>query len=186
MKGRISMKFMQYILFYAFKTNISKVLTNHLIVIIYAIFNLWELWGSLQNWTIFWWRHNRSRWRHNILKFAGLLDFGLIFSKNSRRWNSTFQLLAELRYRHPTFLIQSSKKAPIQKKIHKPDLFSTESIMLNPIVQSDLVTYRGVTILILFLQATNSNCCPDVVYEILVCFFIYLLSNRLFFKTSCL
>ena len=27
--------------------------------------------------------------------------------------------------------------------------------MLNPMVQSDLVTYRGVTILILFLQATN-------------------------------
>ena len=28
--------------------------------------------------------------------------------------------------------------------------------MLNPMVQSDLVTYRGVTILILFLQATNT------------------------------
>ena len=26
--------------------------------------------------------------------------------------------------------------------------------MLNPMVQSDLVTYRGVTIVILFLQAT--------------------------------
>ena len=46
--------------------------------------------------------------------------------KNSRRWNSTFQLLAELRYMHPTFWIQSSKKAPIQKKIHKQDLFSTK------------------------------------------------------------
>ena len=29
--------------------------------------------------------------------------------------------------------------------------------MLNPMVQSDLVTYRGVTILILFLQATIQN-----------------------------
>ena len=28
--------------------------------------------------------------------------------------------------------------------------------MLNPMVQSDLVTYRGGTIVILFLQATNS------------------------------
>ena len=29
--------------------------------------------------------------------------------------------------------------------------------MLNPMVQSDLVTYRGGTILILFLQPTNEN-----------------------------
>ena len=29
--------------------------------------------------------------------------------------------------------------------------------MLNPMVQSDLVTYMGVTIVILFLQATNAN-----------------------------
>ena len=28
--------------------------------------------------------------------------------------------------------------------------------MLNPMVQSDLVTYMGVTIVILFLQATNT------------------------------
>ena len=34
-------------------------------------------------------------------------------------------------------------------------LFSTKSITLNPMVQSDLVTYMGVTLLILFLKATN-------------------------------
>ena len=33
-------------------------------------------------------------------------------------------------------------------------LFSTKSITLNPMVQSDLVTYMGVTLLILFLKAT--------------------------------
>ena len=45
------------------------------------------------------------------------------FSKKKLWVDWTKQLLAELRYRHPTFWIQSSKKALIQKKIHKLDLF---------------------------------------------------------------
>ena len=49
------------------------------------------------------------------------------------------------------------KKHQAKRKSMNQTLFSTKSITLNPMVQSDLVTFRGVTLLILFLQATNVN-----------------------------
>ena len=47
------------------------------------------------------------------------------------------------------------KKHQAKRKSMNQTLFSTKSITLNPMGQSDLVTYMGVTIVILFLQATN-------------------------------
>ena len=49
----------------------------------------------------------------------------------------------------PEKLLQSKRKSINQT------LFSTKSTTLNPMVKSDLVTYRGVTMPNLFLQATN-------------------------------
>ena len=46
------------------------------------------------------------------------------------------------------------KKNQAKRKSMNQTLFSTKSITLNPMVQSDLVTYMGVTLLILFLKAT--------------------------------
>ena len=91
-------------------------MTDHLIVIIYAIFNLWELWGSLENWTIFWWRHNRSRWRHNILKFVGLVDFELIFSK--KQSSSKFDIPAAcwIKEQAPYFLNSIIEKSTNSKE----------------------------------------------------------------------
>ena len=57
----------------------------------------------------------------------------------------------------PYFLSSIIEKTPIQKKIQNPDLFSIESTTLNPMLQSDSVTYSGVTVLILFLQATKHH-----------------------------
>ena len=48
----------------------------------------------------------------------------------------------------PEKLLQSKRKSINQT------LFSTKSTTLNPMVKSDLVTYRGVTMPNLFLQAT--------------------------------
>ena len=49
------------------------------------------------------------------------------------------------------------KKHQAKRKSMNQTLFSTKSITLNPMVQSDLVTYMGVTLLILFLKATIIN-----------------------------
>ena len=46
------------------------------------------------------------------------------------------------------------KKHQAKRKSMNQTLFPTKSITLNPMVQSDLVTYMGVTLLILFLKAT--------------------------------
>ena len=54
----------------------------------------------------------------------------------------------------PTFRFQPSKKHQAKRKSINQTLFSTKSTMLNPMVQSHLVTYRGVTVLVLFLHAT--------------------------------
>ena len=53
----------------------------------------------------------------------------------------------------PEKLLQSKRKSINQT------LFSTKSTTLNPMVKSDLVTYRGVTMPNLFLQATNDKKC---------------------------
>ena len=53
------------------------------------------------------------------------------------------------------------KKHQAKRKSMNQTLFSTKSITLNPMVQSDLVTYMGVTLLILFLKATITRSSPS-------------------------
>ena len=60
----------------------------------------------------------------------------------------------------PEKLLQSKRKSINQT------LFSTKSTTLNPMVKSDLVTYRGVTMPNLFLQATNT-----IFFSVLQCSF---------------
>ena len=58
-----------------------------------------------------------------------------------------------------TLLFDFKLEKPLQskRKSINQTLFSTKSTTLNPIVKSDLVTYRGVTMPNLFLQATNMS-----------------------------
>ena len=141
MKGRISMKLMQYIPFYAFKTYMQWLLTDHLIFIIYTIFNLWELWGSLENWTIFWWRHNRSRWRHNILIFNGSRDLGLIFQQKRFLGGLDQPAACWISYKTPYFSDFNLWKIPhFKNKSINQTSFSIKSTTLNPMVKSDMAT----------------------------------------------
>ena len=57
-----------------------------------------------------------------------------------------------------TLLFDFKLEKPLQskRKSINQTLFSTKSTTLNPMVKSDLVTYRGVTMPNLFLQATNT------------------------------
>ena len=91
-------------------------MTDYLIFLIYAIFNLWKLWGSLENWTIFWWRHNRSRWRHKILKFVGVLDFGLIFSKKQSSLKFDIPAACWIKVQAPYFLNSIIEKSTNSKE----------------------------------------------------------------------
>ena len=65
-----------------------------------------------------------------------------------------------------TLLFDFKLEKPLQskRKSINQTLFSTKSTTLNPMVKSDLVTYRGVTMPNLFLQATNTvyNCILSV------------------------
>lgn len=58
-----------------------------------------------------------------------------------------------------TLLFDFKLEKPLQskRKSINQTLFSTKSTTLNPMVKSDLVTYRGVTMPNLFLQATNRS-----------------------------
>ena len=56
------------------------------------------------------------------------------------------------------------KKNQAKRKSMNQTLFSTKSITLNPMVQSDLVTYMGVTLLILFLKATITLYIPHLFF----------------------
>ena len=53
------------------------------------------------------------------------------------------------------FDFKLEKNLQSRRKFINQTLFSTKSTTLNPMVQSDLVTYMGVAALILVLQATN-------------------------------
>ena len=57
-----------------------------------------------------------------------------------------------------TLLFDFKLEKPLQskRKSINQTLFSTKSTTLNPMVKSDLATYRGVTMPYLFLQATNN------------------------------
>ena len=57
-----------------------------------------------------------------------------------------------------TLLFDFKLEKNLQSKRNSIDeaLFSTKSTTVNPMVKSGLVTYRGVTIHISFLQATNT------------------------------
>ena len=82
--------------------------------------------------------------------FYPVQNLGLIFPKNNRRCLLNFGTNTLL------FDFNLEKKHQATRKSVNQTLFSTKSITLNPMVQSDLVTYRGVTVRILFLKATNS------------------------------
>ena len=88
------------------------------------------------------------------MKVLWLLDFELIFPEKKFSFQTT-QLLAEFTCSHPNFRFEPSEKAPSHETILQPDLCSTKSTTLNPMVKSDLVTYGDVMTLFLFLQATN-------------------------------
>ena len=121
-------------------------------------------------WLFFWWRHNRSRWRHNILKFAGVLDFGLIFSKKQSSLKFDIPAACWIKVQAPYFLNSIIEKSTNSKENPQTrPFFFTKSTMLNPMVQSDLVTYRGGTIVILFLQATIPNRLFECIFKIGSC-----------------
>ena len=64
----------------------------------------------------FWWRHNRSRWRHNILKFAGVLDFGLIFSKKQSSLKFDIPAACWIKVQAPYFLNSIIEKSTNSKE----------------------------------------------------------------------
>ena len=70
----------------------------------------------MKNLTIFWWRHNRSRWRHNILKFAGVLDFGLIFSKKQSSLKFDIPAACWIKVQAPYFLNSIIEKSTNSKE----------------------------------------------------------------------
>ena len=53
------------------------------------------------------------------------------------------------------FRFQPRKKPTFQEKNHQPNLVSTKSTTLNPMVKSDLVTYGGGTERYLFFSVAN-------------------------------
>ena len=67
-------------------------------------------------WLFFWWRHNRSRWRHNILKFAGVLDFGLIFSKKQSSLKFDIPAACWIKEQAPYFLNSIIEKSTNSKE----------------------------------------------------------------------
>ena len=117
MKSRICMKFIQYISFYAFITNIYSLWTDHLIVIIYAIFNLWDLWGFLENWTIFLMTSFPVKMTSPQSSFQWKSRSWVDLSAKKNFWvDWTNQLLAEFMTRHPTFQISTFEKTHISRK----------------------------------------------------------------------
>ena len=104
-------------------------------------------------WTIFWWRHNRSRWRHNILIFNGSRDLGLIFQQKTFLGGLDQPAACWISYKTPYFSDFNLWKNPhLKKKITNQTSFSTKSTTLNPMVKSDMVTSWGGTIGFLFFS----------------------------------
>ena len=150
-------------------------MTDHLIVIIYAIFNLWDLWGFLENWAIFWWRHFRSRWRHHSQVFNGSQDLGFIFQRQKILSGLDQPAACWISYKTLYFSDFNLWKNPhFKKKSTNQTSFSTKSTTLNPMVKSDLVTYGGGTIRFLFLSVTNM-----AKFYLLICKFALYCSSRI-------
>ena len=128
-------------------------MTDHLIVIIYAIFNLWDLWGFLENWTIF-----------LMTSFpVKMTSPQSSFQWKSRSWvdlsaKKNFELIGPtsclLNFLQDTLLFgfQPRKKPTFKEKITNQTSFPTKSTTLNPMVKSDMVTSWGVTIGFLFFS----------------------------------
>ena len=83
---------------------------------LFMVYKLWDLPESIENWSIFWWRHIRSRWRHRTPVFNGSRDLGLIFQQKNFWLDWSNQLLAEFMTRHPTFQISTTVKTYILRK----------------------------------------------------------------------
>ena len=111
-----------------------------------------------KNGLFFWWRHNRSRWRHNILIFNGSRDLGLIFQKKKFLGRLDQPAACWISYKTPYFSDFNLGKNPhLRKKITNQTSFPTKSTTLNPMGKSDLVTYRGATIGFLFFSVAISG-----------------------------
>ena len=151
------MKFMQHIHFHAFITYIYLVLIDQLIIIIYTIFKLWELWGIL----------GKSKYFLMTSYPLKMTSYHSQILLIARFWVDLFEKTVVvgiqptsclLNFHTCTLLFDFKLEKPLQskRKSINQTLFSTKSTTLNPMVKSDLVTYRGVTMPNLFLQATNN------------------------------
>ena len=152
------MKFMQHICFYTLITYIYLVSTDQLIIIIYTIFKLWESWGFLENRTIFWWRHFRSGWRHQVLIFYGMKGLGLNFKEKNTVIQSDVPGGPHIFPKWPyfsIFVIEKIVKNELFGDIQQ--LFPTKSISQNPMVISDFWYLELGTFVILNMLAPNPN-----------------------------
>ena len=68
----------------------------------------------------FWWRHNRSRWRHNILVFNGSRDLGLIFQQKKFLGGLDQPAACWISYKTPYFSDFNLWKTPHFKKKKSP------------------------------------------------------------------
>ena len=137
-------------------------MTDHLVVVIYAIFNLWELEVSLENWTIFWWRQFRSRWRHQSPVFNRSQNLELIFQlKNSSQnmdqktacWISDriFQILVALITKIPSENPPTKPRFPISRQRWSDvNPFIILKVIINPylFILNSILNWEGKFMLI--------------------------------------